>query len=189
MHIDYRKPKNHDNDFINGIIEDDSKIIQRIYDEFVPQIKYHIVSQGIDDEDAKDIIQDGLIIILNKIGKQSFRLTSSFLTYFFGICKVLVRRKSYKYSRSYQSYMSPIQDSVENKYIAQEKQQLFSKAIDQLNPNQKKLINHYRDGKSMSEIAQLMEHKSPNYTRIAKLRCKRKLEEHLKRDRRFKELY
>ena len=54
------------------------------------------------------------------------------------------------------------------------------RAVEHLSIKQKEIINYYMEGRSMLEISRLMGHKNVNYTRVAKLRAKQKLEIYIK---------
>ena len=58
-------------------------IINFIYKEFFPLIRFLVTENGGAGEDAEDIFQDGIIIIYNKISLNELRLTSSFKTYMY----------------------------------------------------------------------------------------------------------
>ena len=60
-----------------------------MYKEFFPSIRYLIKTNAGLEEDAEDIFQEALYIILKKISEEDFELSSSFLTYLYSISKNL----------------------------------------------------------------------------------------------------
>jgi len=72
---------------VKGFREHVTSFLEMIYKEVYPSIYHHIRQNSGSKNDAEDIFQDGMIIILNKINNNNFELTSSFSTFLFSICK------------------------------------------------------------------------------------------------------
>jgi len=68
-------------------------IINFVYKEYFPLIRFLISDNGGTGEDAEDIFQDGIIIIYNKINLNQLTLTSSFKTYMYSVCRNLWLQK------------------------------------------------------------------------------------------------
>ena len=88
-----------DREYIQGLIHEDRKVIEAIYQNFSGRISNYIMRKGGSSEDAKDIFQDALLIIMDKVQHSDFQLTSSFSTYFFGVNKYLWLNKAKGKSR------------------------------------------------------------------------------------------
>ena len=84
-------------EYIEGLVQNDPQIIDTIYTKIRNPVCKYVTNKGLTHEDAEDIIQDTFIIILGKINNQSIRLTSSFFSYFLGICKNVMLKKSMKF--------------------------------------------------------------------------------------------
>src|SRR5690606_897349 len=61
--------------------------------EFFPTIRYLIKKNTGNDEDAEDIFQESLIVVLKNVQKDDFYLTCSFLTYLYSISRNLWMQK------------------------------------------------------------------------------------------------
>ena len=72
---------------LKGIFENDTKVVEYVYDKYFNAIKSYVIGNGGTKEDAWDIFQDGIIIIYEQIKNKDLEIKSSFMTYFFTICK------------------------------------------------------------------------------------------------------
>jgi DNA-directed RNA polymerase specialized sigma24 family protein len=79
--------------YIQGLISGNSDVLNLIYQNFEPRIKEYVTRKGGRSEDAQDIFQEALIIILQKAKKIEFELRSSFYSFLFGICRNLWLQK------------------------------------------------------------------------------------------------
>lgn len=73
--------------YIEGLLRNDSGIIQLIYKKFAPKVQYYIRTNSGDDDAAQDIIQEVLIVIYNQAKTKGLKLTCPFEAYFFLLCK------------------------------------------------------------------------------------------------------
>jgi len=93
--------KDSDYKYIKGILYNDTKILEDIYIKYSKAIVKFVLKNNGTTEDAKDVIQESLIIIFKKARDKDFQLTSSFLTYFYAIArhvwwKMLKKKKFYE---------------------------------------------------------------------------------------------
>ena len=65
-----------DFDLINGLLSNNKKAIDYIYEHFFNRIKYYIQNKGGSLDDAKDVFQEALIIIYKKAKEETFELKS-----------------------------------------------------------------------------------------------------------------
>lgn len=76
-----------DQKYIEGLLENNSFIIQAIYDTFVPKVVNYIKQNSGDTDQAQDIIQETIVTIYNQAKNKSLKLTCPFDAYFFLLCK------------------------------------------------------------------------------------------------------
>ncbi len=81
------KPLHEDQKYVDGLLQNNSFIIQAIYDKFVPKITNYIKNNSGSYDQAQDIIQDTLIVIYNQASEHKLQLTCPFEAYFFLLCK------------------------------------------------------------------------------------------------------
>ena len=77
------------NYYIDGIRNNNSKIINEIYEKYSKAIIQYVTSNNGSADDAQDVFQEGMIVLFQKVHTPDFELTSSLLTYFYSICKFI----------------------------------------------------------------------------------------------------
>ena len=73
--------------YIDGLVQNNSSIIQSIYKKFVPKVTNYIRTNSGDDDQAQDVVQEVLITIYNQAKTKGLQLTCPFDAYFFLLCK------------------------------------------------------------------------------------------------------
>jgi RNA polymerase sigma factor (sigma-70 family) len=76
-----------------------SYVVHYLSDRYMPMIRLMVYQMGGSVEDAKDVFQDGLMIMLEKIDNKDFVFTCKFKTFLYSVCEnlwktVLVKRQS-----------------------------------------------------------------------------------------------
>ncbi|MFK5856199.1 MAG: RNA polymerase sigma factor [Bacteroidota bacterium] len=74
-------------EILNGISENDSTIVQYIYDRYFHSIRKFIEKFGGGKDDALDVFQEGIIVIYEQLVSGEIKKINNFRTYFFSICK------------------------------------------------------------------------------------------------------
>ncbi|KAA3624815.1 MAG: sigma-70 family RNA polymerase sigma factor [Bacteroidetes bacterium] len=181
-------------DYLNGIRQHDSGVLQYIFKEYLPLIEYYIISNKGTKEAAEDIFMDALEAIYRKVKNNELKLTCAFYTFLFAICKNLWYKKLR--GRKYQSGVTMDDWEVlklgaypEEAMVRTERFKLYREKFNLLGEDCKKILHWFLiDNKDMKEIASLMGFKSEGYARKRKFQCKQKLTEMIKNDDRFEEL-
>jgi len=70
-----------DNEIIECLRNRQSYVVHWLSDRYMPMIRLMIYQKGGTNEDARDIFQDGLIIMLEKLDDKKFNLTCKFKTF------------------------------------------------------------------------------------------------------------
>ena len=60
--------------YIDGLLQNNSSIIDSIYKKFVPKVKNYIRTNSGNDDDAQDVIQEVLITIYNQAKTNGLQL-------------------------------------------------------------------------------------------------------------------
>lgn len=81
------KKLHEDQKYIDGLAENNTFIIQAIYDKFAPKVINYIKQNSGDAYDAQDVIQETIITIYNQAKQKKLQLTCPFEAYFFLLCK------------------------------------------------------------------------------------------------------
>lgn len=173
-----------DNHLLTGLKNGDSMVYKDFYKQTFPMI-YKLVSNGGGSmDDAKDIMQDSLFVLLKNLRKPEFELTSKLSTFLYSIARNLFIKKRGKdnkvdlFENDNSIPVIPIQeDEIEIKKDFEDKYLLIIDAIERLGNKCKTLIEqNMLKGKSLDEIAPIIQ-VAKSSMRVTKHRCIKKLRE------------
>lgn len=150
-----------DQKYIDGLLQNNSFIIQAIYDKFAPKVINYIKQNSGDSDQAQDIIQDTLITIYNQASEKKLELTCPFDAYFFLLCKRkwlnALKKTSNKEVTIKEELLSKGDDAQELAFetdLFGEKQALFTEMFNKLGTACKDLLTATFKIKSMEEVAE-----------------------------------
>lgn len=78
-----------DTEIIRCLKERQSDVVRYLFNRYMPMIRLMVIQMGGSVEDAKDLFQDGLIIMLEKIDKDELVLRCKFKTFLYSVCENL----------------------------------------------------------------------------------------------------
>jgi len=149
-----------DQKYIEGLLENNSFIIQAIYDTFVPKVVNYIKQNSGDTDQAQDIIQETIVTIYNQAKNKSLKLTCPFDAYFFLLCKRKwlneLKKNNNKEVTINEDVLSKGDDAHElalQTELFGEKQALFNEMFGKLGSACRDLIKATFKIKSMEEVA------------------------------------
>jgi len=164
-------------------------IINFIYREFFPLIRFLVVENGGSDEDSEDIFQDGIIIIYNKISLNQFTLTSSFKTYMYSVCRNLWLQKLNKRKAIFdkltdvEEYIDLPNDILQEASIEEaEMHRIIQVHFMSLPDDCQKVLRLFIKNIPLREIASIMGFKTENYAKTRKYLCKQELKKRIADD-------
>lgn len=168
-----------DQRFIDGIAKGDSKVLEEIYATYSHHIAKLVAANNGTSEDARDVFQEGLMVLFRKVRSGDFELTSGFLTYFYAVCRHIWLKKLRKKGHSMVTFEDTMGyrevKSVEADYLKKERYTLYLNTFKLLGEGCRAVLELYAQGKSMKEIAATMGFASENYAKKRKFQCKKKL--------------
>ncbi len=146
-----------DNEIIECLRTRQSYVVHYLFSQYLPMIKYMVKQQGGTYEDAKDIFQEGLMIILERIDNREFTLTCKFRTFLYCICENLWKaelKKSQKAENYLQNSVVTVEDAdVSEKLDDNVHLGIFRKAYEEIDPAGRAILKLYWEGFSPQEIA------------------------------------
>jgi len=180
-----------DEQIIEGISQNDRKVMAYIYDQFSGKVEGFIMGRGGNPEHIKDVFQEALYVIVKKVRKDGLTLTCSFSTYLLAVCKNIwmhdMRKNKVNLVEDSKLEVVPEEDAVD--WIQEEKlRDLFNHHFAQLSKDCQKLLRLHFDKVSLSEIQQIFGYSSEHYTSDRKYRCKQSLFNRIRKDPKFKEI-
>ncbi len=78
-----------DNNLLDRLENEDDASFETLYQFCFPSVSNYVIKNSGNAEDAKDIFQEAIIVLLQKVRQPDFLLTSSLKTYLFAIAKNL----------------------------------------------------------------------------------------------------
>ena len=173
-----------DNEIIECLRTRQSYVVHYLSDRFLPMIRLMVYQKGGTSEDARDIFQDGLIIMLEKLDNKQFALTCKFKTFLYCVCEnlwksVLDKRQAaanYKTKRMDPENDRDFTDMIDHQMY----EEIFHDVFESLDPISKKILTLYWQEVSPQEIADKLGY-TYGYVRKKKCEAQSELTEKVKR--------
>jgi len=167
-----------DQQYVQALIDGDSRIIGKIYARHASKIKAWIEQNEGNAADAKDVMQDALIAITRQARKPGWKLTCPFGAFLFLVCKgkwfnELKRRKQTGVTKM---TLKGLADENDASILAgevlreEEKYNLFRQKFETLSEGCQKLLRLAWNGRQLQEVADEMNF-SYGYVRKKKCEC------------------
>ena len=176
-----------DKSIIEGILNQDDKTLNWLYDNYFQTVKSHILKNSGTHDDASDVFQDSIITLYSQICDNSLNLTSDLKGYFFGIARNIW--SSYLRKKRDTQELDPdlVADTDENDSNDPMFERIVSRSFQKLKPDMQTVLNLFSDGYSYEEIAARMNLKNENYARRKKYLGKEALLEIVREDPEYQE--
>jgi len=154
-----------------------SFVVRYLHDRYLPMIRLMIYNMGGSSEDALDIFQDGLMILIEKIDSGDFSLTCKFKTFLYCICENLWKTVLVKRKAAVNYFRQRINDDEEVDFTEQIDEQLykdiFHSAFEELGPSCRNILKLYWEELSLREIAEKLD---LTYEYVKKKKCEAQAE-------------
>lgn len=184
--------KKYDDYLLQSLVIGDESGIKEIYKKVYPKIASYIYKHDGSEDDAKDVMQKGLLQLSARAQVKEFSISSSFEGYLFTTCKNVWKREA-KLSKLRVTNHKIIAHVHEEREIAlagyeQEKWELFQEKLLEISENCRKILAYFFNKTPYAKIAEELEYATENTVRQRIFKCKSKLKEAIHSDSRYKEL-
>ena len=191
MNIVVQIRKYNDQEIISGLKSGESFAVNYLAKEYLPMIRYFISKNNGSEEDAKDIFQDALFILIDKISSDDFILQVTLSTYLFAICKnlwlmVLDRQKAaknYEKRRSLDILETDFSEKGDTAFY----ERIFRQCFDTMDDVSQKILKMYWMEIAPTEIAEKLGY-SYGYVRKKKSECMKELKNRIMNHPDYREL-
>jgi RNA polymerase sigma factor (sigma-70 family) len=175
-----------DKSLIDGVRDQDDRILNWLYDNYLPTVKHHVLNNSGSEEDVSDVFQDSIIILYNQITEDKLNLTTDLKGYFFGIARNVWSATLRKKQRNTELQFDLVEEeeNEDNHYILE---RIVARAFVNLKPDQQMILNLFSEGISYEEIANKMNLKNETYARRKKYLSKEVLMGMIKEDPEYHE--
>lgn len=181
-----------DDKYIGYLLNNDKQGINAIYKEYLPKIETIIRGMGGSKDDAWEIFQESLIVIMSKARKPEFELTSSFYTFLVSVCRFKwfnESKKKYKKDLTLdgQETLKAGEDIYKDIFEV-ERYRLYKAKMKALSPICRQILELFFNQNSLREITEKLSLTSENAAKQKKHQCQKKLISLIKSDDTYKEL-
>jgi RNA polymerase sigma factor (sigma-70 family) len=160
-----------------------SYVVHYLSDRYLPMIRLMVTQLGGSQEDAKDIFQEGLMIMLEKIDNKEFALTCKFKTFLYCVCEnlwksIIAKRQAavnYFARRTEPEDDKDFTEVMDNNLC----REIFLSVFNTLDPVGKNILKLYWEEVSPQEIADRLGY-SYGYVRKKKCEAQAELTEKVK---------
>jgi RNA polymerase sigma factor (sigma-70 family) len=171
------KAESNEKALLQGLARSDKKAIEVIYKENFNMVQSLIINNSGSSDDAKDIFQEAMIVLYEKVRSGTFELNCLIKTYVYSVSRRLWLKRLQQMNR-YVPAMENLQDTVaveedveENERIDSEFQAM-ERAINSLGEPCKSLLEaYYLEKKSMQEIALFFGYTNAENAKNQKYKC------------------
>jgi RNA polymerase sigma factor (sigma-70 family) len=176
-----------DANIIDGVRNQDDKVLNWLYDNYLQSVKKYVISNNGSSDDVSDVFQDSIIILYKQITEGSLNLTTDLKGYFFGIARNVWNSQLRTKQRNVElevDYADEEQNDDSGDPILE---RIICRAVEKLKPDQQEVLNLYSEGLSYEDIAIKMNFKNETYARRKKYLSKEALLEIVKEDPEYQE--
>ena len=177
LSINLLKAEINEQALLKGLAQNDSKAVETLYKSHFTMIQHFVLNNNGSFDDARDLFQEAMITLYEKVQSDSFVLSCQIKTYLFSICKNLWLKRLKQMGK----YSAPL--STEEESIAvdadleefQKKDAAFSimnRALNSLGEPCKSLLEgYYLNKKGMQELADDFGYTNADNAKNQKYKC------------------
>ena len=178
-------------EYIRGIANNDFSVLQKIYKESLPEVIKYVKRNSGTLDDAKDVFQEGILVIFKKVNNDTLKLTTSFHIFLFSVCKRIWLKKLKKSGRKEVSFDEleeySYEENFEEGFIKTRKWALFNQKFQLLSEECRQVLKMQFNGHSSKEIATTLGY-TEEYAKRKKYKCRMSLAELIKKAPEYKNL-
>jgi RNA polymerase sigma factor (sigma-70 family) len=171
------KPGNNEKTLLLGLARNDRKAIETIYKDNFNMIQSLIINNSGSSDDAKDIFQEAMIVLYEKVRSGSLELNCLVKTYMYSVCRRLWLKRLQqmnRYSPAMENLEStvPVEEEIEEHEKRNNEFEMMEKAINNLGEPCKGLLEaYYLQKRNMQDIAVSFGYTNADNAKNQKYKC------------------
>ncbi|MBL7763985.1 MAG: sigma-70 family RNA polymerase sigma factor [Chitinophagaceae bacterium] len=171
------KPENNEKDLLLGLARNDRKATETIYKDNYNMVQALIISNNGSQDDAKDIFQEAMIVLYEKVRAGNFELTSQIKTYLYSVSrrlwlKRLQQTNRFKPDLEGVAEMVQVEDDMEVHEKLNTDFAMMERALGSLGEPCKSLLEaYYLQKRNMTEIALAFGYTNADNAKTQKYKC------------------
>lgn len=176
-------------ELFEGVARHDSDVLQHIYVEYFRNLKSYVSQNKGSVEDTRDLFQETVVAIFQRVSQESFTVECSFSTYFFATARILWLKElhsrkqlpSQSFSETKIELTATEENDLTNSIDAMLQHNLYQKHFMKLSGRCQILLQLYIEQVSLAEIAEMMG-VTEKFVKKKKFECKEKLLKRIQND-------
>ena len=164
-------------ELLDGLARNDRKAVETIYKDNYNMVQALIINNNGSSDDAKDIFQEAMIILYEKVRSGNFELTCQIKTYVYSVSRRLWLKRLQQLNR-FQIEVDgtgetvPVEDELESHEKLNSEFVLMDKGLSSLGEPCKGLLEaYYLQKRSMNEIAAAFGYTNADNAKTQKYKC------------------
>ena len=171
-----------DETLVERIQKNDRTVLGDLFVKFEKVVFRHIQSHGGNLDDAKDMLQESIIVLWQNVSAGRFKLKSKLSTYLVAVAKnkwmVEMRKKKRFVQDDPSENINSAEPGILDKIVDDETLEGVRIALDQIKPICKQLLLlFYFEERNMEDIAGIMNFANMNVAKAKKYQCKKALQQ------------
>lgn len=168
-------------ELLDGIRSADSAILKRLYSDNYPVIRKLVLTNSGSEDDVKDILQQGIIVLYEKSVAPEFKLSCSVTTFLYAVCKnILLKQLRGKHHtvelKETHSESFTVEGDFEANMELTERQELLYRLLEQAGEACRELLElYYFQKMKLEAIAEKMNYTNMESAKTQKYKCLKKL--------------
>jgi RNA polymerase sigma factor (sigma-70 family) len=176
-----------DSVIIEGIRRQDEKILNWLYDNYLEQVRHHVLRNSGSEADVPDVFQESIIALYRQITENHLNLTTDLKGYFFGIARNIwssqLRKKMPNTAIDADTPDDNTLDEAADKIL----ERIIARVFNKLSDDNRTILTLFAEGLSFQEIAEEMNLKNESYARRKKYLSKEALLDLIREDPEYKD--
>ncbi len=162
---------------LKGLAQNDSRAVEALYKSHFAMIQHFVTNNNGSFDDARDIFQEAMITLYEKVQLDNFALTCQIKTYLFSICKNLWLKRLQQMGK----YSAPLSAQEETISVEEDMDQfekkdaafaIMDRALNSLGEPCKSLLEgYYLNKKGMQELASQFGYTNADNAKNQKYKC------------------
>jgi RNA polymerase sigma factor (sigma-70 family) len=162
---------------LKGLAQNDSRAVEALYKSHFSMIQHFVTNNNGSFDDARDIFQEAMIALYEKVQSDHFALTCQIKTYLFSICKNLWLKRLQQMGK----YSAPLSTQEETISVEEDLDQfekkdaafaIMDRALKSLGEPCKSLLEgYYLNKKGMQELASQFGYTNADNAKNQKYKC------------------
>jgi RNA polymerase sigma factor (sigma-70 family) len=165
-----------DSEIIECLRARQSYVVRFLHDRYLPMIRLMVTRMGGTTEDAMDIFQDGLMIMIEKLDNREFALTCKFKTFLYCVCENLWKSILTKRKAAQNYFLRKVDDEQDDFTEVMDSslyESIFHAAFETLDPAGRNILKLYWEELPPREIAEKLGY---SYAYVRKKKCEAQAE-------------